>query len=42
MNIGDIFIDSASESGKIKLSNIHRPEQYADMILGELRRLNLR
>jgi uncharacterized membrane protein YdbT with pleckstrin-like domain len=42
INIGDIVIDSASESGKIRLSNIHRPERYADMILEELRRLSLR
>lgn len=42
INIGDIVIDSASESGKIRLSNIHRPERYADMILDELRRLSPR
>jgi membrane protein YdbS with pleckstrin-like domain/RNA polymerase subunit RPABC4/transcription elongation factor Spt4 len=38
LNIGSIIIDSASESGKIKLSDIHHPERYADMILEELRR----
>src|SRR5262249_29881594 len=38
MGMGEIIIDSASESGKIKLMDIHHPERYADMILGELRR----
>jgi len=38
MGMGQILIDSASESGKIKLMDIHHPERYADMILGELRR----
>jgi membrane protein YdbS with pleckstrin-like domain len=38
MGMGVILIDSASESGKIKLMDIHHPERYADMILGELRR----
>ncbi|PYP85946.1 MAG: hypothetical protein DMF61_15430 [Blastocatellia bacterium AA13] len=37
-NLGDIVIDSASETGKIFLSEIHHPERYADMILAELRR----
>ena len=37
-NLGDIVIDSASETGKILLSEIHHPERYADMILAELRR----
>lgn len=39
-NLGDIVIDSASETGKIFLSEIHHPERYADMILAELRRRN--
>ena len=38
MALGDIVIDSASESGKILLREIHHPERYADMILAELRR----
>jgi membrane protein YdbS with pleckstrin-like domain len=38
LNMGSIIIDSASETGKIKLSDIHHPERYADMILEELRR----
>ena len=37
-NLGDIVIDSASETGKILLSEIHHPERYADKILAELRR----
>ena len=37
-NLGDIVIDSASETGKIFLSEIHHPERYADMIMAELRR----
>lgn len=40
LNLGDIEIDSASESGKIVLDDIHHPERYADMILLELRRRN--
>src|SRR5215471_2059866 len=36
--LGDIVIDSASESGKIRLHEVHHPEKYADMILGVLRR----
>lgn len=40
LNLGDIEIDSASESGKIILDDIHHPERYADMILSELRRRN--
>ncbi|HEU4387630.1 MAG TPA: PH domain-containing protein [Blastocatellia bacterium] len=38
LGLGDIVIDSASESGKINLANIHHPERYADQILGELRK----
>jgi len=37
LSLGDIVIDSASESGKIKLHDVHHPEKYADMILGVLR-----
>jgi membrane protein YdbS with pleckstrin-like domain len=37
LRLGDIVIDSASESGKIRLHDVHHPEKYADMILGVLR-----
>ena len=40
VGLGDILIDSASETGKIHLDDIHHPERYADMILGALRRRN--
>lgn len=40
LNLGNIEIDSASETGKIILEDIHHPERYADMILAELRRRN--
>jgi len=40
LNLGDIEIDSASESGKIVLDDIHHPERYANQILAELRRRN--
>ncbi|HKP87404.1 MAG TPA: PH domain-containing protein [Blastocatellia bacterium] len=40
INIGDIVIDSASESGKIVLDDIHYPERYASIVMGELRRRN--
>jgi len=40
MNLGDLEIDSASETGKIILDDIHNSERYADMILAELRRRN--
>lgn len=39
-NLGDIVIDSASETGKIHLDDIHRPGHYADLILNELRNRN--
>jgi membrane protein YdbS with pleckstrin-like domain len=39
MKLGDIEIDSASETGKIVLDEIHNPEYYANVILGELRRI---
>jgi membrane protein YdbS with pleckstrin-like domain len=38
LNLGDIEIDSASETGKIILDEIHNPEYYANVILSELRR----
>jgi membrane protein YdbS with pleckstrin-like domain len=38
LGLGDIVIDSASETGKITLTDIHHPEKYADQILGQLRR----
>lgn len=40
INIGDIEIDSASDGGKIVLDDIHYPERYASIILGELRHRN--
>jgi uncharacterized membrane protein YdbT with pleckstrin-like domain len=40
LNLGDIEIDSASEGGTIILNDIHYPDRYANMILGELRRRN--
>jgi membrane protein YdbS with pleckstrin-like domain len=39
LKLGDIEIDSASETGKIVLDEIHNPEYYANVILGELRRI---
>ncbi|MBI3652946.1 MAG: PH domain-containing protein [Acidobacteria bacterium] len=39
LKLGDIEIDSASETGKIILDEIHNPEYYANVILSELRRL---
>jgi uncharacterized membrane protein YdbT with pleckstrin-like domain len=40
LNLGDLEIDSASETGKIVLDDIHHPERYANQILSELRRRN--
>jgi uncharacterized membrane protein YdbT with pleckstrin-like domain len=40
LKLGDIEIDSASETGKIILEDIHHPDRYANMILAELRRRN--
>lgn len=40
LNLGDIEIDSASETGKIVLDDIHHPDRYANLILAELRRRN--
>ena len=39
MKLGDIEIDSASETGKIVLNEVHNPEHYANVILTELRRV---
>lgn len=38
--LGDLEIDSASETGKIIWHDIHNPDRYASMILAELRRRN--
>jgi len=40
LNLGDLEIDSASETGKIVLDDVHHPERYANQILAELRRRN--
>jgi membrane protein YdbS with pleckstrin-like domain len=40
LKLGDIVIDSASDMGRIHLNEIHNPEQYANIILGQLRRRN--
>lgn len=40
LKLGDIVIDSASDSGSIHLNEIHHPEHYANIILGQLRRRN--
>lgn len=40
LNLGDIEIYSASDTGKIVLDDIHHPDRYANMILAELRRRN--
>ena len=40
LKLGDIVIDSASETGKIVLDEVHNPEYYANIILTELRRRN--
>ncbi len=40
MKLGDIVIDSASETGRIHLDEVHHPDRYADMILSQLRRRN--
>ncbi len=40
LKLGDIEIDSASETGKIVWQDIHYPDRYANMILAELRRRN--
>ena len=38
--LGDLEIDSASETGKIIWHDIHTPDRYANMIRAELRRRN--
>jgi uncharacterized membrane protein YdbT with pleckstrin-like domain len=40
LGLGDIIIDSASETGRIHLNDIHNPDYYADQILATLRRWN--
>jgi uncharacterized membrane protein YdbT with pleckstrin-like domain len=40
LNLGDIGIDSASETGKIVLDDIHHPDRYANSILSQLRQRN--
>ena len=40
LKLGDIVIESASEQGRVALSDIHNPDRYAGMILTELRRRN--
>lgn len=40
LNLGDIIIDSASDTGKIHLDDIHHPHRYAEQILAEMRRWN--
>jgi membrane protein YdbS with pleckstrin-like domain len=38
IGVGDVIIDSASEAGKIPMSNIRDPRKYADLILDQLHR----
>jgi len=38
LGVGDVVIDSASEAGKIPMSNIRDPRKYADLILDQLHR----
>jgi len=40
IGIGDVIIDSASEAGRIPMSNIRDPRKYADLILNQLHRWN--
>jgi len=40
LGLGDIIIDSAAETGRIHLDDIHNPDYYADQILATLRRWN--
>jgi hypothetical protein len=40
LNLGDIEIDSAAETGKIVLDDIHFPDRYANLLLAELRKRN--
>jgi uncharacterized membrane protein YdbT with pleckstrin-like domain len=40
LNFGDLVIDNASEDGgKVVIRNIDSPRKYADMLLGQMRRL---
>jgi len=40
LNFGDLVIDNASEDGgKVIIKNIDSPRKYADMLLGQMRRL---
>ena len=40
LNYGDLVIDNASETGgKVIIRNIDSPRKYADMLLGQMRRL---
>ena len=40
LNFGDVVIDNASEDGgKVVIKNIDSPRKYADMLLGQMRRL---
>jgi uncharacterized membrane protein YdbT with pleckstrin-like domain len=40
LNFGDLVIDNASEDGgKVVIKNIDSPRKYADMLLGQMRRL---
>jgi uncharacterized membrane protein YdbT with pleckstrin-like domain len=41
LGLGDILIDNASEAGgRLIIAGVRNPKQYADMLLGELRRWN--
>ncbi|HEY2867661.1 MAG TPA: PH domain-containing protein [Pyrinomonadaceae bacterium] len=40
LNFGDVVIDNASEDGgKVVIRNIDSPRKYADLLLGQMRRL---
>jgi len=40
LNFGDLVIDNASEDGgKVVIKNIDSPRKYADLLLGQMRRL---
>jgi uncharacterized membrane protein YdbT with pleckstrin-like domain len=40
LNYGDLVIDNASETGgKVVIRNIDSPRKYADLLLGQMRRL---
>jgi uncharacterized membrane protein YdbT with pleckstrin-like domain len=40
LKLGDVVIESASEMGTTKMSEVRNPDRYASLILGELRRRN--